>query len=392
MRDLKECREAIDRIDSDLLRLLKERLEVAGDIARYKLDHNQGIVDRARENAKLDSLARAGADLGISPVMITAVYKEIMAHTVSFEQSYIMALLNEHPLTRDTSIAYLGTQQGTYSHLAALRFTRNHQGHVTYKGRSSFEEIIAAVENGECEYALLPIENSSSGSINEVLDLISRTRAYIIGEVFLPIDHSVLALPDVRLSDITDLYSHPQPITQCSDFIKLTFPHATSHYTSSTSEAMQTVSELGSGTSAAIASRDSARLFNLVSLKDDIANHKNNYTRFVVLALTPVMVPQNLEAKTSLIFSVQKYAPGSLIAVLDTFSRNGINLIKLNSRPRESETGEIWEEIFFADVLAHLDTPVMQDILHKLKRLTSYLKVLGCYASSDRPVHEVKRA
>ena len=192
----------------------------------------------------------------------------------------------------------------------------------------------------------------------------------------------------IRFSSIGD-------IIQCMGIIggiKKHFPHATIHYTSSTSEAMQTVSDLGSGTSAAIASRDSARLFNLVSLKDDIANHKNNYTRFVVLALTPVMVPQNLEAKTSLIFSVQKYAPGSLIAVLDTFSRNGINLIKLNSRPRESETGEIWEEIFFADVLAHLDTPVMQDILHKLKRLTSYLKVLGCYASSDRPVHEVKRA
>ncbi len=383
MRDLKECRVDIDSIDQELLKLLKKRLEVAQDIASYKIEHNQGIVDKVRENSKLEKLIKEGQKLGISSMMVNDIFKNIMAHTVSFEQSYILEQANLKKLERDTSIAYLGKQIGTYSHLAATKFTENFVGKVRMDGCDSFSEIIEKVEDSQCEFAILPIENSSSGSINEVLDLISTTKATMTGEVFLPIDHSILGLKDLPLEEISDIYSHPQPIAQCSTFIQKKLSHAKIHYTSSTSDAMAQVAALQNPKAVAIASKDSGQFFNLVSLQTDIANHKNNYTRFVVFSMTPIVVPQNLSAKTSMIFSVKKYEPGSLIKVLNIFKENGINLLKLNSRPKESASGEIWEEIFFADVLANLDSPQMQNIISKLNDLTTYLKILGCYLSLD---------
>ncbi len=385
MRDLKDCRIEIDRIDHEILRLVKERLLVADDIAEYKIAHNQDIVDKTRESQKLAELIKLGHQEGISSLMVLDLFKTLMSHTVSHEQSYILEKLKNSSLQRDTSIAYLGKQIGTYSHLAASLYTGNFKGRVRMAGCESFQEIIAMVEQGHTEYAIVPIENSSSGSINEVLDLISNTNAYLTGELFLPIDHSILGIKEVPLHEITDLYSHPQPVSQCSDFIAKALGHAKIHYVSSTSEAMAQVAQLQDPKAAAIASRDSAHLFNLISLKQDIANHKNNYTRFVVLSLIPVTVPEGLKAKTSLIFSVKKYQPGSLVAVLNAFYREGINLTKLHSRPRESSSGEIWEEIFFADVEANLNSPKMQKILDSLKSITEYLKVLGCYLNSDRP-------
>ena len=116
----------------------------------------------------------------------------------------------------------------------------------------------------------------------------------------------------------------------------------------------------------------------------DIANNKSNYTRFIILSKTPVTIPNNLEAKTSILFSTKKYTPGSLIAVLNAFSAHNINLTKLYSRPMETKSREVWEEIFFADVEANLDTPVMQEILDQLQEHTTNLKVLGCYLSAER--------
>lgn len=387
MRTLEQCRLDIDSIDKQLLQLLSKRLEVAADIAQYKIDHNQGIVDKKREHSKIDSLINEAVALGVPSTMAAEIFTAVMSHTVSFEQSYIVQKANEGTLERSTSIAYLGSVIGTYSHLAALRFTSHYRGQVTMKGCGSFEEIVAAVRSGEVEYGLLPVENSSSGTINEASDLLSRSEASLVGEVILPIDHSLLTLPEAKAADITTIYSHPQPIAQCSKFLKERFPKAEIIYTSSTSDAMDKVRQSGDLTCAAIASMHSARFYGLSVQESDIANHKSNYTRFVVLSMTSVRVPLNLKAKTSLIFTTKKYEPGSLIKVLAEFSSRGINLTKLHSRPTESDHKDIWEELFFADVEANLDTPVMQQILSELKDLTGYLRVLGCYAQADQEPH-----
>ncbi|SPT69972.1 P-protein [Anaerobiospirillum thomasii] len=384
MRDLLECRDAIDDIDQKILKLLKERKAVALDIATYKLQHNQPITDKNRENEKISRLMQMALDLEISPLLVNDMYKIIMAHTVSDEQSFIVDKMSSRNYRRNTSVAYLGTT-GTYSHLAAHKFLDSYAGKIQEKGCNSFADIIHAVESGICEFGVLPIENSSSGSINEVLDVIQTTKASIVGELFYPIDHSILCTdPATDLKDVTDIYSHPQPIAQCSHFISEHMPKARIHYTKATSDAMMLINEKKDKNIVAIGSKNAAIYYKLNSIVSDIANNHSNFTRFVVMSMTPISIPTFVDAKTSIIFTTKKYEPGSLVAVLNEFNRHHINLTKLHSRPREGQMNETWEEIFFADVQANLDTSVMQEIMSNLVEHTGELKILGCYASCEK--------
>ncbi|MBO5566345.1 MAG: prephenate dehydratase [Succinivibrio sp.] len=383
MKDLTVCREEIDRIDNKIIELLSERIDVAKDIAEYKLQNNQKVSDSLREQQKISALMEKASAKTLPCSMVSAVFKEIIKHTVAFEQQYIESELNQKPLSRDTTVAFLGTI-GTYSHLAAQRFVDSYHGKISNLSCDNFENIVGAVETGKCEYGVLPIENSSSGSINQVLDVLQGSKVYIVGELFYPIDHSILASENVELSEITDIYSHPQPVQQCSRWLADFLPHAKIHYTKASSEALENVSKIKDRHSVAIASHNAAAYYKLIPLHDNIANNTSNFTRFVQISMTPVTVPETIEAKTSIAFRVKKYEPGSLIAVLNEFSKNDINLTKLVSRPRLSSGEDTWEEIFFADVQGNLSSAVMQDILENIKAHTSALKVFGCYMNADR--------
>ncbi len=383
MRDLKECREAIDAIDSSILKLFKERMDVACDIAAYKLSKNQGITDAKREMDKLKALRKIGDKLGLHGDFISDVYKQIMSHTCAYERQYILSKINSIDFNLTTSVAYLG-DKGSYSYLAAHQYLGGYKGGIEALGCQSFDDIVNAVETGLCHYGVLPIENSSSGSINEVLDALQKTKAVFVGEHYVNIDHAVLGCEHIGLSEITDIYSHPQPFSQCSSWIKELLPHATVHYCKATSEAMQIVSKKHNKTHVAIGSHLAGSLYNLIPLADNIANNIHNYTRFVVISMTQVSIPENLSAKTSLSFSVQKYIPGSLISVLNEFSKAKLNLTKLISRPRLIQDRDTWEEIFFADIEANIAAPVMQEILDKIKGYTSSIKILGCYINADK--------
>ncbi|MDY6247788.1 MAG: prephenate dehydratase domain-containing protein, partial [Succinivibrio sp.] len=171
-------------------------------------------------------------------------------------------------------------------------------------------------------------------------------------------------------------------VAQCSEWIKDLIPHATVHYTKATTEAMEIVENLKDPHHVAIGSHNAGPFYNLVPFVDNIANNPHNFTRFIVLSMTPICVPETVEAKTSISFSVQKFVPGSLIAVLEEFSKRKLNLVKLISRPRIEASRDTWEEIFFADIEANLNASAMQDILEDIKPFTNSLKVLGCYASN----------
>lgn len=392
MRNLLECRDAIDAIDQQILQLLKERQEVARDVAIYKLAHDQVIVDKRREAQKLQTLMLKAIEAKISPHMVREIYEKIMHHTVAYEEGYVLDQVNGKDISRSTSIAYLGTK-GTYSHLASHRYFVHYAGRLTELPCASFEEIINAVESNKCEYGVMPIENSNSGSINEAVDTLQNTTTSIVGEIFYPIDHSVLTVQNIKasndnafvdLSNVKTIYSHPQPVAQCSKFIKEFLPHAQVIYTNSSSDAMEKIVSLNDPTCVALGSKNAAQYYNLHSLVSDIANNKNNYTRFIVLANKAIKVPATMDAKTTLLFSTKKYVPGSLINVLNEFSKRNINLTKLYSRPLEAQGHEAFEEIFFVDVEANLDSIVMQEILTSIKDHTTNLKVLGCYLSAEK--------
>lgn len=383
MRDLLQCRDDIDRIDTQILKLLRERMDVATDIARYKLSHNQSITDPIREHAKLVNLRTKAHDVGLPPSYLSDLYKLIMRHTCSVEQQVIIAEANKDCVQRDASVAHLG-KTGSYSHVAAMKFLEGYQGKIDALGCESFSQIVGLVETGKTEFGVLPIENSSSGAINDVLDVIQNTKAFIIGELFVPIDHAVLATTQIDLDKVTDVYSHPQPVAQCSRWIKDILPHANVHYTKATSEAMEIIKEKNDPRHVAIGSHMAASFYNLLPIVDNIANNIHNFTRFIVISMTPIIVPEPIEAKTSLSFSVQKYTPGSLISVLSEISKHKLNVTKLISRPRIDTGRDTWEEIFFADIEGNLASSAMQDILEDIKPFTSSLKVLGCYPNSEQ--------
>ncbi len=382
MRDLAQCREEIDRIDNDILKLLRQRRDVATDIAEYKLKHNQSVTDSKREQEKIKKLMAMAKELGLPASDSAEVFKSIIQSTVSYEQNYIVTKVNEGGLVRDTSVAYLGTI-GTYSHLAARRYLDNFQGKISEISCQTFDEVIANVESGSTEYGMLPVENSSSGSINEVLDVLQGSKVSIVGELFFPIDHSILGPETIDLNEITDIYSHPQPVTQCSLYLKDFLPKVKIHYMKSSSHALTEVAKINDPHHVAIASHHAGSYYGLTPLMDNIANNTHNYTRFICVSMTPVRVPDTIEAKTSLSFTVQKYIPGSLMKVLDEFSDRSINILKIISRPSLTPGHETWEEIFFCDVQGNLGSALMQDILENIRDYASAVKVLGCYPSSE---------
>lgn len=385
MRDLNTCREAIDEIDGKIIALLSERRSVAEDIALNKLKEGKSVSDPQREMQKLAAVMDKARQAGLPGSFAAAVFRTVMAHTVSCEQRFIVEKLRgkDGGLRRGTSVAYLGGK-GSYSHLAAMRWCDFCTGEIAERGCASFDEIDAAVTSGKTEYGVLPVENSSSGSINQVLDVLQGSKAVLVGEIFRPIDHSVLAVKPVALSEITDIYSHPQPVEQCSRYLKDFMPGVRVHYTKATSEAMEQVQKLGDPHCAAIASHHSGQYFGLVPVMDNISNNIHNYTRFVVISMTPVTIPETVPAKTSLSFTVAKYTPGSLISVLEEFSSRKLNLDKLTSRPRLASGHDTWEEIFFADVQGNLSSNAMQEALSKVREHTSSLKILGCYEADER--------
>ncbi len=384
MRNLEACREDIDRIDSEIIRLLNERRGIAADIAECKLRDGKGVSDQGREESKIKAVMEQARSMGLPGQFGADVYRAIMRGTVAYERRYIVERLRAGGIRRDSSIAYLGGI-GSYSHLAAAKFTDFYTGDVRMEGCSTFEKVEASVSSGGCEFGILPIENSSSGSINQVLDVLQGSTATFVGEIFYPIDHAVLTCGKADVDSITDIYAHPQPIEQCSLFIRDFMPKAKIHYMKASSEAMREVAALKDPHCAAIAGHHAGSYYGLIPVMDNIANNIHNYTRFVVISMTPITVPENVPAKTSVSFTVQKYAPGSLIRVLDGFSSRGINLPKLISRPSLSSGHGTWEEIFFADVQANLSSPLMQECLERVRGETSLFKILGCYESDEKP-------
>ncbi len=383
MRDLKTCRLAIDEIDGKLLALLNERKEVAADICECKLSQDQKVSDPGREQEKINAIMDMARQIGLPPSFAAAVFRTVIANTVSYEMQYALNRLEHGDVRRSTSVAYLGPK-GTYSHVAAMKYLSIYTGGIVEHECKAFDEIVASVETGKTEYAILPIENSSSGSINGVLDVLQDSKISLVGELFAPIDHAVLTYGSSDLTTITDLYSHPQPIEQCSRYIKDFMPGVKIHFMQSTAHAMQEVKRLKDPHCAAIAGHDAGAYYDLMPIMDNIANNVHNYTRFVVASMAPLTLPLSVEAKTSISFTVSKYTPGSLIKVLNEFSTRGINLVKLTSRPSLAQGHATWEEIFFADVQGNLSSPDMQNCMDKIRNYTSSLKILGCYASDEK--------
>ncbi|MFP1837228.1 bifunctional chorismate mutase/prephenate dehydratase [Lonsdalea quercina] len=369
-------RDRISALDLQLLELLAQRRALALDVARAKQTTHRPIRDKERERDLLARLVEAGKKYQLDGHYITRLFQLIIEDSVLTQQALLQQHLNQTGAL-SARVAFLGPK-GSYSHLAARQYTARHFDQIIECGCQKFQDIFTTVENGHADYGVLPIENTSSGSINDVYDLLQHTGLSIVGELSNPIDHCVLVATDTQLDQIQTVYSHPQPFQQCSHFINR-FPHWKIEYCESSAAAMAKVAELNSPHAAALGSEAGGTLYNLQVLEHNLANQPQNYTRFIVLARKQIDVAEQVPAKTTLIMATGQQS-GALVEALQVLRDQGIIMTKLESRPIH---GNPWEEMFYIDVQANLRSKPMQKAINELTAITRSLKVLGCYPSEN---------
>ncbi|MEZ8195052.1 prephenate dehydratase [Vibrio cortegadensis] len=384
---LDEIRLRLNELDDQLLSLFSERRKLSIEVAKSKVETSKPVRDASREQQLLVKLINNGKNkYDLDAQYITKLFHTIIEDSVLLQQSYLQNLANPQnrkPLAR---VAFLGSK-GSYSHLASREYFSRKNMELVELNCDHFKDVANTVESGHADYGVLPIENTSSGSINEVYDLLQHTTLYIVGELTQPIEHCLVATEEIRIEQIKILYSHPQPHQQCSEFLSR-MKGVKLESCVSTADAMQKVKELNRTDVAAIGNSSSGKLYGLQSIQGNIANQTENHTRFIVVARKPVEVSPQIPAKTTLIMSTSQQA-GSLVETLLVLQRYGINMNKLESRPI---MGNPWEEMFYVDLESHLDSIEMQQAIVELTKITRHLKVLGCYPSENVKPTQVKLA
>lgn len=359
--DLNDVRARLDIIDADLLKLFVERMTLAADVAEAKRGTGKAVFDPARERAKLADVAsrtperyrpEATALFSLLMSMNKAEQQKILAqgdkHSLSARARASFMPVDE-PFPASATVACQGVE-GAYSQIAACRLFRVPS--ISFFG--TFEGVFRAVRDGFCQYGVLPIENSTAGSVNAVYDLLAEYRFSIVRSLRLKIDHQLLAKPGTRMEDITDVYSHEQAIAQCSSFLEKLGVRV--HALENTARSAAFVAQSERTDVAALSSADCARLYGLDTLAADVQNSDNNYTRFVVVSATPQIFPG--ATRTSLMLTLP-HEPGSLYRVLERLYALDINLVKLESRPIPHRN---YEFMFYFD----LDCPVGSESLSVL--------------------------
>lgn len=371
--DLETLRISIERIDTEILDALRRRMDLADDIARTKLAAAAPLRDPRREDLVLRKVREAATRYGLDPHEIERIYRLIMDMSVARQQSLI-----QRQDTTPLRVGYSGIE-GSYSHLAARQRYAGRSGGVLLNGFESGREVLDALRRGELDLALLPIENTSAGSVNETYDLLAEGGVTIIGEQLSQVAHRLLALPGAKLEDLRTVISHPQALAQCADFLRKV-PWIRPLPEFDTSGAALKVHERNDPTVAAIASESAAQRFGLQVLVRDIQPASGDYTRFVELAREATPVPPDVPCKTTLTV-VLEHRPGTLGQVLTALAQRGVNLAKLESRPIP---GEPWRYRFFLDLEGHVASAPLVAAIGDLQPLTSSMRVLGTYAVAEK--------
>lgn len=347
--ELKQFRAKIDRIDDELLKLFNQRAELAQQIGHAK---KGGVVLRPEREAQvLQRLADANQG-PLSAQSVTALFTEVMSHCRALEE----------PL----SVAYLGPH-GTFTEAAA--FKRFGQACVGVPC-ASIDEVFRKVESGAANYGVVPVENSTEGAIGRTLDLLLQTPLRVCGEVLLAV-HQCLLSQDADMATIQRVYSHPQSLGQCQDWLNTHMPHAARISVASNAEAASLAAK--EPHSAAIAGKQAAERFNVATLAENIEDDPRNTTRFLVMGNQDVAVSGR--DKTSLVMSAPN-RPGAVHDLLAPLAKHGVSMSKLESRPARAG---LWEYVFFLDIEGHQSDARVAAALAELKQVAAFVKILGSY-------------
>lgn len=377
--DLPGLRAELDAIDSRLLQVLSERQALIRRAAEIKAMSSTQIHDALREEEILARLGREAVALGLPQAMVTTLFRLVLDYSVRHQIDHLLDHHNPRPDAPAVRVAYQGGD-GAYSHVAAKNHFTARAGDKTYHGYPTFRAILEAVDRGQADYAMLPIENTTAGSINDAYDLLATMALSIVGEEVLKIEHCLIALEPVPITHIRRVISHPQALAQCGEFLASLSDCAIESYID-TALAVQRVKEEKDLSLAAVASAEAARIHGLHVIQRSIANQEANFTRFVVAAKNPVIVDTRVPCKTSLVF-ITRHERGALLRCLNVLADHGLSLTKLESRPLRNTP---WEYQFYADVEGNLADPQTEAAIAVLSECTSNLKVLGSYPARVAP-------
>lgn len=376
--NLSEYRDRIDEIDRELVRLFNERMHISEGVAAYKKERGLPVLDLSRERSKLAAIAklsepefRSYTDVLFSQILelSRACQENILHEECELKQRIMDAIESTDKLFPEYAAVACQGVEGAYSQQACDKLFR--AADILYC--KTWENVFAAVEQGICRFGILPIENSTAGSVNRIYDLMMEHNFSIVRSVRLKIDHSCLVVPGTSLSDIKEIYSHEQAISQCSEFIK-SLGNVKVHICANTAEAARTLAESGKKDAAALSSRSCAGLYGLTALKNSVQNRGNNYTRFICISKNLEIYPG--ADKTS-IMMVTSNRPGSLYKVLSRFFALGVNLIKLESRPIPERD---FEFMFYFDLDSQVYSEQFVRLICELDGLCEEFKYLGSYS------------
>lgn len=378
MQDLQEIRQRIDKIDKQLVDLFQERMECAKDVAEYKKGKSMAIYDQEREEAKLKALSGL-----VEGKFLKRSVKELFLQIMSISRKYQYQLLGtrdryienyfhqveELEIYDDTRVVYQGVE-GAYSQMAVEKFFGEEidSYHV-----ESFNDVALALNHGDADYGILPIENSSAGNVEGNYDILLKNDVCIVGEVIIQIEHALVGLPGAKKEDIKVVYSHPQGLMQCQEYLNQMNIKKIS--VNNTAGAAKQIVEEQNKSHAAIASERAAGLYGLSILETAINDRRNNSTRFVVLSKKR-QFRKNAE-KVSIAFSLDhEHESGTLYDILSHLIFNDLNMTNIQSAPiRDRE----WEYSFFIDVTGNLMDPAVKNALKGIREEAADFRILGNY-------------
>lgn len=383
MEELKQYREQIDTIDRQLADLFQQRMDVVDNVGRYKVERNMPVLDAKREQEVLAAKAALARDEGMG-ADLAALFENIMAISRRRQRKLVRengeepgyerckrAMAAARTPIENPKVVYQGVA-GAYSEMACINFFGDASENI---GLEQFEDVFEALKKGEADYAVLPIENSTSGAIRQVYDLMTQYECSIVGETTVKVEHCIMAPKGATLDTITHVYSHEQGLFQSDRFLNA-HPGWVRVPCADTAGAGRYVAETGDVTKAAICSERAAELYGLDILVRGTNHNSNNTTRFVVVS--PVMELRAGADKISTVFSLPHEA-GSLHRIMTIFAVNGLNMTRLESRPMP---GRSWEYMFFLEFTGSLNVPEMDGILHELSQIAADFRVLGNFVSN----------
>ncbi|MCY6369990.1 prephenate dehydratase [Clostridium ganghwense] len=382
MKELERLRKEIDTIDEELTKLFEKRMKTVLKVAQYKKNNSIPILNKNREDEvveknihHLENKSFKGA-LGEFLKSTMSISRKLQSKELFQYNSYLkdnqLKFSARSPKKEKIKIGFQGVK-GSFSEQALLEYFR--EDIPTYNVEN-FEDVFEALKKDEIDYGVLPIENSSTGGIAEIYDLLREYGFFIVGERIIKVDHNLLGIKGSKIEDIKEAYSHSQAFSQSSEFLK-NYPEWKCIPYKNTATSAELIKNENCKHKVAIGSKKAAEVYGLNIIKPNINHNKNNYTRFIIIG-------KNLELeddynKISILFTLPHKA-GSLYNILSIFAENNLSMLKIESRPI---VGRSWEYFFYIDFEGNLNDEVVKDAIELIKNNSCDFKLLGNYKAHN---------